>query len=169
MMVFSINAYRFGVCVPYTGNSVTCNQIFTEGVDYVYIPYSRGRADQQQILLNKLETAIGSVILVASDRCRNLFSRFLCNTFFFDCGTEDSFRPRAPTSVCPEECNFVQRECPVLWEALQSSLLSGFDFANCSTVGQALEPLPHCCTDAGLEGTLYGILCMGEEGRRLLQ
>ena len=139
------------MCIPYTGNSEICNRVFTEGVDYVYIPYSRGRADQQQRLLEKLETAIGSLIEVASDRCRNLFSIFLCNSFFFACGTEDSFSP--PMSVCPRECNLVQRECPALWEGLGSSLLSGLDLANCSTVGRALEPLPYCCTDPGLEGT----------------
>ena len=155
-MISSCIAYSFGVCVPYSGSSSICNRVFTGRVDYVYVPYSRGQVD---LALDQLERVIGSMISLASDTCQNLFSRFLCNSFIFGCGSETSFS--SPMSVCPEECNLVQRECPELWAALGSSLLRGFDFTNCSTVGRVLEPLPHCCTDAGIGGRS----CFEQKGR----
>ena len=136
------------MCEPYIGNSEICDQVFTQGVDYIYVPYTRGLANQQ-ILLNELEAANGEQISVASSACKDLFSRFLCKSFFFGCdpGTESRFS--SPMSVCPEECSAVQTGCPELWNALGSSVLGGLDFADCSTVGRILEPLPHCCTGIG--------------------
>ena len=70
-------------------------------------------------------------------------------------------------SVCAEECRTVQTECPDLWDSLGSSALGGFDFADCSTVGRVLEPLPHCCTDAGIGGIVWHVLRgRGEGGGR---
>ena len=139
----------FGVCEPYIGNSEICDRVFTQGVDYIYIPYTRGQANQQ-ILLSELETAIGEQISAASGPCQALFSRFLCKSFFFNCGTRGRFTP--PMSVCPEECSAVQAGCSDLWSAL-GSVLGGLDFADCSTIGRVLEPLPHCCT--GIGGMIY--------------
>ncbi len=140
------------MCEPYSGNSSICNRVFTEGVDLVYIPHTRGQ-DDQSTLLRELETALGGLISAAPETCQDLFSRFLCNSYFFVCGSDDGFSP--PVSVCSEECSTVQTECPELWAALgRSPALGGLDFANCSTVGRALEPLPHCCSDAGI-GKVY--------------
>ena len=146
------NTHSFGVCEPYVGNSSICDRVFTKEVDHVYIPITRftgGRVDQSA-LLEELEASLGGLISVAPGTCQDLFSRFLCNSYFFGCGT--GFSP--PASVCPEECSTVQTECPELWAALgRSSALGGLDFADCSTVGRVLEPLPHCCSDAGIRGT----------------
>ena len=56
----------------------------------------------------------------------------------------------APVSICPEECVYVQNECTDAWNQLTSLVSINLGFINCSNPGQMLDPLPHCCVDAGI-------------------
>ena len=140
--------HRFGTCEPYRGSGI-CNSVYTQGVDNVYIPSSRGVS--QEMLNERLEMTFGTLLEVVTDECRELFSKYVCNSLYFHCGTNLS-EIVPPVSVCPEECSFVKESCPELWMALQkSSEFGGEDFTNCNTTGDILEPLAHCCSDADID------------------
>ena len=96
---------------------------------------------------------MNTLINVAFDRtsnlCQELIRNVLCLYYYPPCDFNGTFT--APVSVCPEECFYVQHECLKLWKYLEISLLEyEFGFINCSSPGQRLDLLPHCCVDAGI-------------------
>jgi len=91
------------------------------------------------------------VIATISAQCQELIQSVLCLYYYSPCGFNGTLT--SPVSICPEECFYVQNECTGTWNQLAGLLGisgSGLGFINCSNPGQILDPLPHCCVDAGV-------------------
>ena len=102
-------------------------------------------------MTSTLNAVVSIVFDTTSSRCQDLIRRVLCLYYYPPCGFNGTFTP--PVSICPEECLYVQHECADAWNQLESLLgISGsvLGFINCSNPGQILDPLPHCCVDAGI-------------------
>ena len=74
-----------GNCEPYLDSSSNraspCDQIFTPGVDYVYIPNARVGGSQYRLRL--LVEDIKAVVDFIPERCRDIAVRFLCYNYYF--------------------------------------------------------------------------------------
>ena len=141
-----INLIDGAACETYKGESVLCDDKVGKNAS-IYI-----RGGTQALLTSTLN----SDILVrevdkSASRCQDLIRRVLCLYYYPPCGFNGTFI--APVSICPEECSYVQHQCENTWKELVSILrISNPDdgFINCSNPGQILDPLPHCCVDAGI-------------------
>ena len=134
-----------GVCQAYEGGSTLCDGEIGERVN-IYISNTRGNT---QLHLTTTLNAVTSVVFdTTSSRCQDLIRRVLCLYFYPPCGFNGTLS--APVSICPEECVYVQNECTNAWNQLKSLVSINLGFINCSNPGQILDPLPHCCVDAGI-------------------
>ena len=118
--------YRFGICEPYEGIIDICNDIFSAGVDYVFI--TKGLESQRRIS-EFLNASIPRSLSIKSDYCRTEIKKIICNYYFVPCGSENSELP--PTSICPEECSLVEEACPSAWESLTLGLRD-YGFIDCN-------------------------------------
>jgi len=141
---------RFGgVCEAYQGGSTLCDSRVGEGV-YIYFKNARGISTQAELTL-RLNDIISPVLTVVSTHCQELIQNVLCLYYYPPCGVNGTLT--SPVSICPEECFYVQNECAGTWNQLASLLgisVSDLRFIDCSSPGQILDPLPHCCVDAGV-------------------
>jgi len=138
----------------YLGGSTLCDGELAESVD-VYFTNARSVNTQAQ-LTSQLNAIFSSVFTIVSTRCWELIQSVLCLYYYTPCGFNGTLT--SPVSICPEECFYVQNECTNAWNLLESLLGSsaaGLGFINCSNPGDILEPLPHCCVDAGI--TIPGV------------
>ena len=134
-----------GFCRAYQSGSTLCDGNIGENVS-VYI--SENVASQSE-LTSRLNTLINVTFDRTSNLCQELIQNVLCLYYYPPCGFNGTFT--APVSICPEECFYVQHKCLKLWNYLEISLLeSEFGFIDCSSPGQRLDSLPHCCVDAGI-------------------
>ena len=144
----------YGVCEAYTGGVTFCNSVFRAGVDLVYIPYTRTRGNQR--LLSSFINDANAFVSLLPEQCREISIKLLCNYYFIPCGNSSVFQP--PVSVCSEQCLHVRNDlCPNEWELVEEHFRNnpglialGLAFIECNDTGLILEPLPHCCTDAGI-------------------
>ena len=137
-----------GVCQAYEGGSTLCDGEIGERVN-IYINNTGGNTQSQ--LTSTLSTVTSVVFTEASSQCQDLLRRVLCLYYYPPCSFNGTFIP--PVSICPEECLYVQHQCADKWEQLGRLLSvpgSALHFINCSSPGQILDPLPHCCVDAGI-------------------
>ena len=137
-----------GVCQAYEGGSTLCDGEIGERVN-IYINSARGSTQSQ--LTSKLNAVISVVFDTTPNRCQDLIRRVLCLYYYPPCSFNGTLT--APVSICPEECFYVQHECTDKWSQLGRLLSvpgSDLSFINCSSPGQILHPLPHCCVDAGI-------------------
>ena len=133
-----------GVCRAYEGGSTLCDGVVDESVK-IYISNERKQAELTSTL-----NAVISVVYDTSSRCQDLIRNVLC-LYYPPCGFNGILT--APVSICPEECLYVQHECTDAWNQLEHLLAlpgSYLSFINCSNPTQILDPLPHCCVDAGI-------------------
>ena len=145
---------RYGVCEPYAGLAGPCNSLFRAGVDYIYIPYTRTHGDQHRLSQHMNDTQLS--ITFIPERCRDVTIKLLCNFYLIPCGNSTVFLP--PVSVCSEQCFHLRNDlCPDEWELVLGYLNAnqwlvdiGLGFIDCNNAGLMLEPLPYCCTDAGV-------------------
>ena len=145
----------YGVCEAYMGGVTLCNSVFRAGVDLVYIPYTRTRGDQR-LLSSYMNDSNSFVSPLMQERCREVTIKLLCNYYLIPCGNSSVFQP--PVSVCSEQCFHLRNDlCPNEWEQVLAFFRSnpelvalGLGFIECNNTGLILEPLPHCCTDAGI-------------------
>ena len=153
--------FRFGNCVPYQARdqSIPCDTLYTPGVDHVFVSYQRtsGNIDTY---LDTIQIALGVIRLfsaILQDKCYDPSVRILCQYYLPPCGNSTTFQP--PASVCMETCNYLREICPNEWNDVISymeeneSLIRGLglSFINCSNTGEYLNPLPHCCSDVGVD------------------
>ena len=89
--------------------------------------------------------------LIASQdvECFKLVSRAICHYYFPLCGNLTNILP--PSSLCKEECARVQSTCPSAWKAAATAFSDTYPFINCEATSQLLNPLPICCSGAGLK------------------
>ena len=114
-------------------------------MDYLYLPKRLG--NDLSALGVKLEMAIGPAFDVASKECQQLFSTYVCNSFFFR-SKNASGQLALPTPLCAEECMVVQSRCPILWSMYNKSDIG--KNKSCSHTGELLDPLPYCCSGEGI-------------------
>ena len=135
-----------GVCQAYEGG--LCDGEIDERVN-IYINNTGGNTQSQ--LTSTLSTVTSVVFTDASSRCQDLIRRVLCLYYYPPCSFNGTLS--APVSICSEECFYVQHQCADKWDQLERLLSvpgSSLGFINCSSPGQILDPLPHCCVDAGI-------------------
>ena len=137
------------MCEAYQGGSTLCDGRVGESA-YIYFRSARGVRTQAELTF-RLNAIISPVFAIASTHCQELIQSVLCLYYYTPCGFNGTLT--SPVSICPEECFYVQNECTDTWNQLAGLLgISGSDlgFINCSSPGQVLDPLPHCCVDAGV-------------------
>ena len=154
---------RYGVCEAYTGDVAPCNSVFREGVDYIYIPYTRifGNQRRLSIFINDATLALSLLPM----QCRDVAIKVLCTYYFIPCGTSTAFQP--PASVCSEQCFHLRNDlCPIQWEQAllyfadrQDLIAVGLNLIDCNSSGEILEPLSHCCVDAGVTLCKCSYIC----------
>ena len=144
----------YGVCEAYAGGVTFCNSVFRAGVDYVYIPNTRTFGNQQT--LSRFINDANIVIALLPEQCREVGTIVFCNFYLIPCGNSTVFQP--PVSVCPELCFHLRNNvCASVWEQIVEHFRAnpelerlGLGFIDCNNTGLILEPLPYCCTDAGV-------------------
>ena len=136
----SFRGARF--CQVYQGGSILCDYNSGKNIS-VYIKST------QSYLTLKLNKVISVLLDATSNRCQDLIRRVLCLYYYTPCGINGTLT--APVSICPEECFYVKNECLEVWNDLETLLLeTNLGFINCSSPGQELDYLHHCCVDAGI-------------------
>ena len=144
--------------------SIPCDAIYTPGVDHIYVSYQR-TGGNLSVYRDIIEPYAALVLDVFRGECHDLAIRVLCHYYLPPCGNSTTFEP--PNSVCMESCNYLQETCLSQWNQVaaffeeNSSLARryGVTFINCSNTGEYLNPLPHCCSDLGIDIRTYVLLC----------
>ena len=141
----------YGVCEAYAGEATICNSVIQTSVDYVYIPHTR----VSQYYISRFMNDAALVAAALPERCRDIAISLLCTFYFIPCGNSSMFYP--PSSVCSEQCFHLRNLCPIEWQqaelfnaAREDLIANGLSFIDCNNTGLIIEPLPHCCTDAGV-------------------
>ena len=131
-----------------------CNSLLRAGVDYVYIP--KTRTSGRQYLLSRYVNETEIALSLIPERCRDVIIKLLCTFYLIPCENSSVFQP--PVSVCSEQCLHLRNDlCPTVWELVLGYFRNnprladlGLGFIECNNTGLILEPLPYCCTDAGI-------------------
>ena len=134
--------YRFGMCEPYSESMKVCDDIFRVGVDYVFVPRIHDTQSSQEAISKFLSL---EVLQLQNSSCRDNILQIICHYYLSPCGTK-SF----PYSICPEDCNAVQKKCSVEWKAVQQGLKE-YQFIDCTYTSTLLSPLKSCCKRVGLQ------------------
>ena len=144
------------MCVPFypTVSETVCDDVYEAGVDYVFVPANRSRGSFFRLIRDFAE--YGPYLLDALKDCFEPAKRLLCHYYLPPCGNVTHFQP--PTAVCPEQCRSVFKLCPEEWAAVESRFKEniviissvGLELIDCDFPGRHLSPLPHCCSDLGL-------------------
>ena len=137
--------YRFGKCEPYSESMKVCDDIFTVGVDYVFVPRIHGIHSTQEAISKFLSL---TALQLQSSNCRNHVLQIICNYYLSPCGTK-SFQV-SPYSICPKDCNAVQKNCSVEWNVAQQGLKE-YQFIDCTYTSTLLSPLKSCCKRVDLQ------------------
>lgn len=98
----------------------------------------------------------GPQLLSALESCYDTAVKVICHFYLPSCGNATHFQP--PTSVCSETCYQLRDLCPVEWDLVVSTFeenrilleADGLLFIECDNPGHYLSPLPHCCSNAGV-------------------
>ena len=118
-----------GNCEPYLDSasnraSSPCDQIFTPGVDYVYIPNNRLNGSQK--MLRHYADQMESLITLLSSKCRDAAIKFICYNYYLPCGYNDTYH--VPQFACSAFCKYVSQSlCLGEWQLLARYLTNHFD------------------------------------------
>ena len=131
-----------------------CDRLLRPGIDYIYVPFRRAFGDLQ--LVNDLLLDATVLTGLLPDHCREVARNIICAYYYPTCGKNTTFEP--PKAVCQNVCVYLRDTlCPEEWELALNYLSTqagiealGLNFLNCSNPGEFISPLPHCCTDAGV-------------------
>ena len=163
MIFFVFLSSENGSCELYigtsNGNVSPCDDYFTAGVDYVYIPHSR-RSGNQKKLRDAVEEL--TVLNLLPARCKEPFSRGLCYHLYLPCGTNGTYH--VPRYICPDVCRYVSETlCPAEWEQAKFVVANqvhpvfrndpGLQIPNCSDTDSLINFLnlsENCCSNAGI-------------------
>ena len=147
---------RHGNCVPYRSQETPtpCDAIYESGVDYIYVSYERfdGSFSRFMHVIQKF----GFQLLSTLESCYDTALKVICHYYLPPCGNATHFKP--PTSVCSDTCHKLQDLCPLEWDLVvktfeQNMIIleeDGLLFIECDNPGLYLHPLPHCCSNAGV-------------------
>ena len=144
------------MCVPfYPALAPTvCDSVYKAGVDYIYVPKNRSRGSYYRLIRDV--GRYGPFLIEPLLNCFEPARQLLCHFYFPPCGNVTHFHP--PTSVCSEECKTISQMCPEEWASIVERFnendaiiaTEGLQLINCDFPGKHLAPLPHCCSDLGL-------------------
>ena len=131
-----------------------CDDLYEPGVDYVFVPADRSRGIYSRLMEDI--AMFGNFLLEDLAECYELARRVLCHYYFPLSGNATHFHP--PTTVCPDQCRSIEKLCPDEWAAVvkkygdNNVIISseGLQLIDCDFPGRHLSPLPHCCSDLGL-------------------
>ena len=137
--------HRFGKCEPYSESMKVCDDIFTAGVDYVFVPRIHGTQSTQDDISKILSL---TALQLQNSNCRDRILQIICNYYLNPCGTNSSQVP--PYSICPEDCSAVENECPVEWTSVQHELKE-YQFIDCTYTSTLLFPLKSCCKSVDIQ------------------
>ena len=120
----------------------------------MFIPANRSRGSYSRLIRDIAQ--YGPFLLEALVNCFEPARRLLCHYYLPPCGNVTHFHP--PTAVCPDQCRAIPKLCPEEWAAVElrfnenNALLitEGLQLIDCEFPGKHLFPLPHCCSDLGL-------------------
>ena len=148
---------RFGNCVPFKiiGEGSPCDPLYTPGVDYIYVSNRRTNGDYDRYIEIVDDSRL--ILNIIPEECVDVAFKVLCHFFLPPCGNSTHFEP--PTSVCSESCNYLRSVCPDAWDRIVAHFRDndfwlrplGLTYINCSHSGEFIYPLPHCCSDVGVE------------------
>ena len=148
----NIHTVRFGVCEVYGNNSAgeaeVCANILRPGIDYVFIKNSFGSQNNTITLLNDNIQNVSNTSAIHGRDCMDLVFRAMCHYYLPPCDNTTHSLP--PSSLCQEECTYVQTKCEDTWQAVKLAF-SLNEFIDCADTSKLLFPLPNCCTGAGIE------------------
>ena len=130
------------------------------GVDYIYIPNSRLKGDQEK--LRRTIEEIGAAIAFLSEKCKIPVRNGLCHHLYLPCGKNGTFT--VPKFVCPSVCRYLSETlCPEEWELARSVISNqihpelrddpGLQFPNCSEADMLISFLnlsADCCDDLNI-------------------
>ena len=129
---------------PYAGGIEICNDIFTVGMDYVFVTAKHSSQNNISMMVKQnLPTHLELIARSDASFCYDQLVRLICKYYLSPCGTDTP-----PHSICAEDCYSVQRNCPTAWEALQQGL-EKYQFIDCNSPTAFIFPLPSCCTGLG--------------------
>ena len=117
-----------GNCEPYLDSSSNraspCDQIFTPGVDYVYIPNNRHNGSQKR--LRQYADRVESTLIYLSSKCHAAAIKFICYNYYLPCGYNGTYH--VPQFVCSAFCKYVSQSlCLGEWQLLARYLTIHFD------------------------------------------
>ena len=134
--------------------------MFTQGVDYVYIPHSRveGSLGKLRSILEVI-TALLDTINESAPRCSEPISKALCIHYFLPCGLNGSLH--VPQSLCPDTCRYLTDVvCSSIWSTAMLELTTnphvrnmGLDLPVCNRTSQIVSFLnlsEDCCSTGGV-------------------
>ena len=122
----------------------------------MFVPFRRALGNIT--LLNQIVTNVNVLVNLISDACREPARKIVCYFYYPPCGNSTMFDP--PKEVCSDTCVFIRDElCPMEWELASRHFNSiiefitnfGLNFIDCNNTGAFIDPLPHCCSNAGIE------------------
>ena len=135
-----------------------CDEFYTSGVDYVYIPNTRNRGRYSRLMSDIV--LFGALLLRSLDRCYDVARRVICHFYLPPCGNSTHFAP--PTSVCRNTCLTVAEMCGEEWDSVVALFdqnrialqLDGTTFIDCADPGKHLYPIPYHCDDLNITGEI---------------
>jgi len=142
---------RSGRCKPFQieDHGTLCAALYTPGVDYVYTKHGRAAINLIDIDILYTNTPVCGI----TTWCIESITKVWCHIILPSCGNSSMFEP--PTSVCEDTCNYVKEKCHYMWELYIKATRSSLTPINCSNTGEYLDPLPHCCSDVGVDICMF--------------
>ena len=148
-----------------------CDQIFTPGVDYVYIPNNRLYGSQKR--LRGFADDMESALLHLPLKCRDVAIRLLCYNYYLPCGYNGTYY--VPQFVCSEFCIYVSQSlCSAEWRNgaifLESRLNiiypneKTLKLPDCNHTDEHISYLNlsnDCCYNGNIETSKYKCLLLG--------
>ena len=132
----------------YTEPTEVCTSVLHQGIDYVFITRRLGSQSSLSASLNKNIETVRELIATQNKECVEQVLRLLCSYYLPYCG--NATHPQFPSSICQKECDYVQKTCQATWQAATLAFSGLEPFLSCAETSKLLNPLPHCCTGAGI-------------------
>ena len=139
----------FGVCEVYTSPTEVCSDSLRLGIDYVYTASGLGTQSSISETLNNDLASAREFISTHDEDCIELVLQLVCAYYLPSCG--NATHPHSPSSICQEECTYVQQSCLATWQAAGLAFRSMEPFLSCDDTSHLLHPISHCCTGAGIQ------------------
>ena len=141
--------YRFGKCEKYRSGNPYCDKVFRAGTDNIYVASVHGsQSNITAFLLQYIPQNLEDISLIDHPLCYENILRIICNYYMSPCRNESS--QLAPSSICPQECSEVEKNCSTLW-GIAAHALREHEFISCERTSTFIFPLPSCCTAVNIQ------------------